>query len=76
MPVSVNAMSTYAPGAVPTCCRVKSVPSVTFCVSMVSLPPSGMASRAFTTRLTITCSICAASARTEPSAVRRGARSP
>src|SRR5438105_2773413 len=35
-------------------------------VSMVSLPPSGIASRAFTARLMITCSICPGSTNTLP----------
>src|SRR5207302_291073 len=40
-------------------------------VSMRILPPSGIASRAFTTRFTITCSSCSRSALTGSTAVGR-----
>ena len=64
VPVSVTASRTYGPATTrngsPSTERVKS----TLAVSMVSNPPSRMASRAFTARFISTCSSCAASALT------------
>ncbi len=66
MPVSDTESITYWPGATPTCSAAHSSPRVTLAVSMVRLPPFGIASRAFTTRLTSTCSSWPASALTLP----------
>ena len=58
MPVSVTASITYVPGAsVSRSAASRSSSSSTFAVSIVSWPPAGIASRAFSTRLTSTCSI-------------------
>jgi hypothetical protein len=61
-PVSVTASITYEPGSTPACTLVYGSSSSLFRVSIVSRPPSGIASRAFTTRFMITCSICEGSA--------------
>jgi hypothetical protein len=56
-PVSRTLSRTHSPG-----CRASPVAS-TLAVSMVRVPPPGMASRAFTDRLTMTCSSCPGSKR-------------
>ncbi len=53
-------------------CRRSRRPASTLAVSMVSLPPDGMASRALTTRFMSTCSTCPGSA-SHPAQIR-GAR--
>ncbi len=56
VPVSATSTSTYSPIGMPLCCRRALSSALTLAVRMVSLPPSGMASRALTARLTIACS--------------------
>ena len=48
LPVSVTAMHTYCPGATSACLPHSLHPDRTLAVSIVSLPPCGMASRALT----------------------------
>ena len=64
MPVSLTASSTCGPAAPSPCLATCAASSSTLPVSIVSAPPSGIASRALTARFTITCSICARSAST------------
>ena len=56
-PVSRTSISTWSPAGVPPRPSAEAGPgSVTFSVRIISLPPSGIASRALTARFTITCS--------------------
>jgi len=66
IPMSVTASITYAPLRMSgwQCTWVSS--SSTLAVSIVSLPPCGIASRAFTARLSTICVICVGSASTRP----------
>ena len=64
-PVSAIASLTYRPGG-RSGSSPEAAPPSTFAVSMVTVPPSGIASRAFTTRFMITCSIWPGSALTVP----------
>ncbi len=79
-PVSLMETMTYSPAWRGACTRAYSSSSAMFEVSMVSLPPEGMASRAFTARFMMTCSICPASARTDqrlfPGVMTRSISSP
>ena len=58
VPVSLTANVTCGPAFMPTCSFAWLSVRRTSSVSMVSLPPRGMASRAFTARFMMTCSIC------------------
>src|SRR5580658_6522237 len=60
-PVSLTCSMTYRPGP-SSRSRPASSPTSTFDVSIVILPPCGMASRAFTARFISTCSTCPGSA--------------
>ena len=71
-PVSLTLSWTYGPGLRPGLPSANVRSTVMSFVSTLSLPPDGMASRAFTARLTRTCPICPASAITRE---RSGARS-
>src|SRR5207248_1779506 len=66
-PVSLTASIACRPGLTPTCSAAYASSSTTLAVASVSLPPSAMASRAFTTRFITTCSICPGSTRTRAS---------
>ena len=72
-PVSVTLSRTYRPGRAGGHAATESGSMVTLPVSIVSVPPSGMASRALTARFTSTSSICPGSASTgHRSAAGRG----
>src|SRR5467141_1050876 len=70
-PVSVTASITYSPGITETCCAAYASSSVALLVSIVTVPPSGIASRALIARFMMTCSIWFGSAREGGGAPRR-----
>src|SRR5580704_87661 len=61
-PVSATTISTYFPAITGGCARAYFSSSTTFCVVTVNFPLLLIASRAFTAKLTNTCSICDGSA--------------
>ena len=63
-PVSLTVSRTYVPGVIGGLLFASESSTTTFCVRTVSFPPSGIASRAFTARFMITCSIWPGSALT------------
>jgi hypothetical protein len=63
-PVSLSVSATYAPGRTPAGRSGVSGRKIRLAVVTVMRPPSGIASRAFTTRLITTCSSCPGSAST------------
>ena len=71
-PSSLTVSMTYGPGTPARCASTYSSSRSTSRVSIRSVPPFGIASRAFTARFTSTCSIWPGSALTRP---RSGARS-
>jgi len=58
VPVSLTRRRTYRRGARPGFVLAYARSTSTFSVSSVSVPPSGIASRALTARLSRTCSSC------------------
>ena len=71
MPVSLTESATSGPVAGRSSPGAGTPAALTLAVPMVSVPPSGMASRALTPRLAMTCSIWPGSAITKPSAGSR-----
>jgi hypothetical protein len=63
-PVSETVMTAYSPSIAPGNRARSLAPSVALPVAIVSVPPSGIASLAFTTRFINTCSSCVLSAST------------
>src|SRR5216684_1986634 len=72
LPVSSTSTSTYSPSGISLCrcCALASAPTLD--VRSVSRPPNGMASRALTARLMITCSNCPTSAFADQTAEQNG----
>ncbi len=66
VPVSLTASTTCGPAVALGLAATKDASTSTSASPIVSRPPPGIASRAFTTRLSTTCSICAGSASTRP----------
>ena len=79
-PVSSTSISTYSPAATPDPDSFRLSRSLMLRVRMASVPPSGMASRALTARLMITCTNCVLSAltyqRSRPDRILRSIFSP
>ena len=67
-PVSETDRTTYGPGAVGASAGTSLAATTVSAVRIVRAPPLGMASRALTTRLRSTCSICPRSASDRPDA--------
>ena len=68
IPVPVSTVSmTYGPAMTSGCLAAYAASKFTLAVSMLALPPLGMASRALTTRFNTTCSMRVRSERTPPS---------